>query len=394
MNAFFSLRWCLVLLLIGAGCARRVVLPVEPLALRTPAYFPGRATSQPARPELPAYLASIPLRAATPATAAGPVALTAADYYEPVYQELAKMLDGRYPLSFKRAVFVTENAYFNNRLSYEEFVQRISGLATVCRLLKKTNDPYLLYDRDDKENVARNAAIFLLMRDSTHLRPGATLAPFRYDFEDFDGDEDWRKMFVSKLLVTHQGNCHSLPYLYKILADETGAPTWLSLAPNHVYLKQHDRKDGWYNTELTSYTFPNDAWLTASGYISRETIISGIYMDTLSAKQNVVLCLVDLAKGYERKVGRMAAEPFVSKCTDLALRYYPNYINAQLLQAEILRHHFEQQTITAEAQRAYAAMEAAYTRIFQTGYRKMPAQMYADWLRSVGDAKHKYQKKP
>ncbi|MFD2788119.1 hypothetical protein ACFSX6_21870, partial [Hymenobacter rubripertinctus] len=314
--------------------------------------------------------------------------------YEPAYQELAKMLDGRYPLSFKRAVFVTENAYFDNRLSYQEFSQQVSALATVCRLLKKTNDPYFLYDRDDKENVARNAAIFLMMKDSTRLRKGNTLSPFRYDFEDFDGDTDWRKMFVSKLLVTHKGNCHSLPYLYKILADETGAQAWLSLAPNHVYLKQHNRQDGWYNTELTSYTFPIDAWLTASGYISRETIISGIYMDTLTAQQNVVLCLVDLAKGYERKVGRVAAEPFVSKCAALALQHFPHYINAQLLHAETLRQQFERQTTKPEAQQVYAAMEAAYTRIFDTGYREMPPQMYADWLRSVNTEKQKYQKKP
>ncbi len=31
--------------------------------------------------------------------------------------------------------------------------------------------------------------------------------------------------------------------------------------------------------------------------------------------------------------------------------------------------------------------------IFDTGYREMPPQMYADWLRSVNDAKQKYQKK-
>lgn len=390
MRLPFPLLWCLALLLLGAGCSRRGFVPIEPLALRTPAYHVSPTTKRAATP-LPKQLAGIPVLPTTPAL---PVAPTPADFYEPAYQELAKMLDGRYPLSFKRAVFLTENAYFDNRLSYQEFSEQITALATVCRLLKTTNDPYLLYDRSDKENVARNAAIFLMMKDSTRLRKGTTLPPFRYDFEDFDGDDDWRKMFVSKLLVTHKGNCHSLPYLYKILADETGAQTWLSLAPNHVYLKQHNRQDGWYNTELTSYTFPIDAWLTASGYISRETIISGIYMDTLTAKQNLVLCLVDLAKGYERKVGRVAAEPFVSKCATLALQHFPHYINAQLLQAESLRHKFEHQTTPPEAQQVYAAMEAAYTRIFETGYREMPAQMYADWLQSVKTEKQKYQKKP
>jgi hypothetical protein len=241
--------------------------------------------------------------------------------------------------------------------------------------------------------VARNAAIFRLMKDTITVGKGLRLLPYRYDFEDFDGDRNWAKMFVSKLLVTHSGNCHSLPYLYKMLADETGAQTWLSLAPNHIYLKQRDQKDGFYNTELTSYTFPTDGWLMASGYVSKETIVSGIYMDTLSAKQNVVLCLVDLAKGYERKVQPDSSAAFVRKCTALALYHFPQYINAQLLQAETLRQQFERQTNAADARAAFAAMETAYTRIFETGYREIPAQLYADWLHSVLDEKKKYQRK-
>jgi hypothetical protein len=301
------------------------------------------------------------------------------------------MLDGRYPLSFKRAVYLTENAYLDDNLDYQQFNGAIRGLVRVCQTLEQTSGSYLLYDRADKQNVLRNAVLCQMLKDSTRFTNGRVLSPYRYDFEDFNGDQDWRKMFVSKLLVTHAGNCHSLPFLYKILADETGAPAWLSLAPNHVYLKQYDEKDGWYNTELTSRTFPNDAWLTASGYISKETIVSGIYMDTLSAKQNIVLCLVDLAKGYERKVGSAASEEFVLSCTTLALQSFPHYINAQLLHAETLRHRFERQTTAASSQRAYADMEAAYTRIVETGYREMPAQMYADWLQLVQKEKDKYQ---
>jgi len=33
----------------------------------------------------------------------------------------------------------------------------------------------------------------------------------------------------------------------------------LSLAPNHIYIKNYSEKIGWYNTELTSATFPTDA---------------------------------------------------------------------------------------------------------------------------------------
>jgi hypothetical protein len=112
-------------------------------------------------------------------------------------------------------------------------------------------------------------------------------------------------------------------------------------------------------------------------------------MDTLSAKQNVVLCLVDLARSYERRLGAVS-EPFVMKCTDLALQYFPQYVNAQLLQAEALRRRFERQRDRASAQQAYAAMDAAYTRIYKTGYREMPPAMYAAWLQSVQAEKAKY----
>ena len=383
---------CLVVLLTAGACSRRVLAPIEPLALRTPAYRP-LATSRPVA-AVPVQLPTRPLAVAPAPPVAPSPDQRIRDTYEHAYQELAKMLSGAYPLSFKRAVFLTENAYFDNRLDYEAFSKRISALGQVCRALKTANDPYFLYDREDRENVARNAAIFRMMRDTIRSGKGQLLAPYRYDFEDFDGDRNWEKMFVSKLLVTHSGNCHSLPYLYKMLADETGAQTWISLAPNHIYLKQRDLKDGFYNTELTSYTFPTDGWLMASGYVSKQTIVSGIYMDTLSAKQNVVLCLVDLAKGYERKTGPAGSEAFVSKCTTLALSYFPQYINAQLLQAETLRQQFEHQTNAADSRAAYTAMEAAYTRIFETGYREMPPQMYADWLHSVLDEKLKYQKKP
>ncbi len=377
-----------VLALLASGsCSRRVLLPIEPLTLRVPAYhapLPERAG-----PRVPAQLPAL-VRAAPPAPVVPPTLdEVARDVYEHAYQELAKMLDDRYPLSFKRAVFLTENAYFDNKLDYQTFNKVLADLGRDCKTVEEGSRPYFLYEQPDKEQVLHNAVLFKLLTESTTFTSGRVLAPYRYDFEDFNGDADWRKMFVSKLLVAHSGNCHSLPFLYKILAEETGARAWLALAPNHIYLKQHNQKDGWYNTELTSGTFPMDAWLMASGYISKETIVSGIYMDTLSAKQNVVLCLVDLAKGYEHKMGP-ASESFVLKCTDLALQHFPHYINAQLLQAEALRQRFERQQDRVAAQQAYAAMEAAYTRIYKTGYREMPAQMYADWLRSVQQAKTKY----
>lgn len=230
--------------------------------------------------------------------------------------------------------------------------------------------------------MARNAAIWLVMTDTVFLDRhdrSRYLPPYRYDFDDFDGARDWRQMFVTKLLLTRRGNCHSLPLLYKLLAEEVGAPCWLALAPNHIYLKQRNQQAGWYNTELTARAFPRDSWLTTSGYISRETIVNGLYLDTLSARQNLAVCLIDLANGYRRYFASAADEAFVRQCVTLALETFPTYINALLLDAESHRRLFEAAPSAATA----AAMEAAYTRVVDTGYREMPAQQYADWLRAL-----------
>ena len=57
----YLLLWCLVLLVFGVGCSRRVLVPVEPLALRTPAYHPAPATSRLGVP-LPGQLAGVPIQ--------------------------------------------------------------------------------------------------------------------------------------------------------------------------------------------------------------------------------------------------------------------------------------------------------------------------------------------
>ena len=42
------------------------------------------------------------------------------EYYEKAYAEMADMLDGRRPLSIRRAVFMAEWAYFDGDLDYEK----------------------------------------------------------------------------------------------------------------------------------------------------------------------------------------------------------------------------------------------------------------------------------
>lgn len=325
-------------------------------------------------------------------------------YYENAFGEIKAMLEGTQSLSFKRAVYLTENAYVDGRVNEYAFDKGISNLADLVRVWCMSNH---LEDYAYKDSTSHliNAGIFQVMTDTVFMAPGVPLHyPFHYDFNDFFGKVDWRQMFVSKLLEDGSGNCHSLPYLYKILADELGTNAYLSFAPNHVYIKQHCDKAGWYNTELTSRAFPVDAWVMATGYVSTQAIANGIYMDTVSDRQSIAICLIDLAQGYQRKFPESTVD-FSIKCAELALKYYPNYANGLLLLAESRKSQFESLqkkygfTDPAEArahpecEQVFQQMQKDYKNLFKLGYRQVSEKTYLAWLSELGNNKEKYQNK-
>jgi len=221
--------------------------------------------------------------------------------YRDAYTKLTEMLDGKREISFKEAVFTVENAYLMGSLDTTFFNNEIKVLTFLAKKLTETRE--LQYVESDKEKVNKCASIFSVMTDTIPITDGIETfqyIPYKYDFDDFFGHQDWRKMFVSKLLETKQGNCHSLPYLYKIVAEEMGVEAHLALAPNHFYIKHRNKKNGWYNTELTSGIFPIDAWIMASGFVHLDAIVNGVYMKALTDKESIALCLVDLAQGYQK----------------------------------------------------------------------------------------------
>lgn len=326
--------------------------------------------------------------------------------YDDAYRELKDMLEGSRDLNFKKAVFIVENAYFKGSLSYDIYNKKIQVLADMCNAWMGANSLNGYRERDSV-NFLTNMAIFRVIKDTIYYFNDKKLGikqvasyPYEYDFDDFFGTKDWSKMFVCKLLDNHTGNCHSMPYLYKILANELNATAYIALAPSHSYIKNRSRAHGWFNTELTSGEFPTDAWITASGYISMEAIRNSIFMDTLSQQQSIGLCVYDLAKGYERQKGY--TDNFILKCCDLVLKYHPTNVNAMLLKAETLKKQFE---LTMKSKRAtypaqifydikakgqYEAMQNLYVKVLELGYREMPQRMYLEWLTSVEDQKNKY----
>jgi len=324
-------------------------------------------------------------------------------FYNDAYATIDSMLTGKTPLNFKKAVLATENAYSDGQLDDVKINHEIEALVKLINAISVTNP--LIYNESDKDTVVKQSAIFKVLTDTIPIIIDSTHVffhtPYTYDFDDMWAQKDWSKMFVSKLLKTGNGNCHSMPYLYKMIAEELHVPAYLAFAPNHIYIKLHCKKTGWYNTELTSATFPVDAWIMASGYVNLDAIRNGLYMDTLSLKQSVAFCLLDIAQGYQRKFEKNNPE-FVFKCCETVLKYHPVNVNAMLTKAETQKRFIEARMKTESVKdpkalfadnsikMMYADMELTYVRLHKLGYRRMPEEMYLKWMGMLKNEPEKY----
>lgn len=277
-------------------------------------------------------------------------------------------------VSFKECVFAVENNIGTTK-------NIDTKIKTLCNLINThfSNQYSIKYKQKDSINYLINFSIKNLLKDTFLIYTQTSLIahpPFRFNHTDPLGKKDITNTFVSKLLATHQGNCKSLTYLYKILADELGAKCWIALAPGHMYIKNYSEKIGWYNTELTSGTFPTDAYIMASSYINPTAVMSGMYMDTLSNQQAIALCVLDLAHLYERQT-KNYYDGFILKCCDLVLKYHPVNPMALLLKAETLKKQAirEKSSKFPKPTRTLMEMEATYLKLFELGYREMPLKM-------------------
>jgi hypothetical protein len=258
----------------------------------------------------------------------------------------------------------------STRLSDSLLLNSIAQIGLWIAVNKKENENF-----DFKINQAISFYLkgdILITKDKDKVQS----PPFTFNHLDPLGKKDITNTFVSKLLATHQGNCKSLTYLYKILADELGAKCWIALAPGHMYIKNYSQKLGWYNTELTSGTFPTDAYIMASSYINPTAVMSGMYMDTLSNQQAIALCVLDLAHLYERQT-KNYYDGFIVKCCDLVLKYHPVNPMALLLKAETLKKQAIREKSSKYPRITYTLkeMEQTYLKLFDLGYREMPYKM-------------------
>ena len=170
--------------------------------------------------------------------------------FDSAYNEIVAMLEDEKPLSVKRSVFLSEWAYLDGKLDYEQdFCAPLSKGAQYMRRLIAVN-------KWDKYKTAKQIAICTFFFQPVS---GNNYTIFSYDFSNEYPDGDWHHQLVSRTLKTHTGQCLSLPWTFKLFAEELGAKAYIAHAPRHCFIMYKDEDnlfpEDWVNVEVTAQQY-------------------------------------------------------------------------------------------------------------------------------------------
>ena len=234
--------------------------------------------------------------------------------YEHAYRTIEDMLTDKQPVSFKDAVFAVENALLDGGGNYQAFDYKIGLIAN-----NVLYDVKQLRSSMPSDATAKNLAITLFFAEN---RISNNYQRCTYDLQSLYNDGGIVGGLVLSLLQNWKGTCRSMPYLFKIIADEIGAPSYIACAPMHFYIKHQDNVGTWRCYETTRYAYLEEQHIYELNHISPTAVQSGLYAKPLTDKEALCLCLYDLCYFYEKKTG-FYSNAFVRKCYQLGLRYNP-----------------------------------------------------------------------
>ncbi|WKZ76192.1 MAG: hypothetical protein QY303_04690 [Vicingaceae bacterium] len=333
-------------------------------------------------------------------------------YFQQSFKELKNMLEGKQPINFERAVFITENPYLNNRFDFNEFQNSVDAHVYLIEQIANENDKSSSIDfsvkidphakrfdintlnfteKEKKEmykKTLHNWAIYTYLNDTTYLY-GVGNLPFTYQFNDPFGMNDWKNSQVTNLLFNSEkkGNCFALVSLFKILSDRLNSGAFICTAPQHIYIQHQDHKGDYYNVELATGTHPGDGSIQTLTYTFYDGIVSGISLRRLKEeRQNIALCLVNLGKSYEHKF-KTKDDDFLLQCAELALKYDSLNLNAmllkeQVLEARIVQYASKKNIIDINKLRTdvnisstFKKLETQIVHLYELGYYQMPLYM-------------------
>lgn len=216
------------------------------------------------------------------------------EYFAIAVEEISQMINDEKPISFKRGVFLVENAYYKGELDWNEFCSEIN---IIVYKLKPLAEKYI----DKGVSLSKNWAVFTYMSDSI---PENDYHSYSYDFDTFVEGNSSEAILVTNLLKKRKGNCVSMPFLYKILANELGAESFLTTAPMHFFVKIKDETGKWYNHEVTTGSFSRTSFIIESFGVTDRTLQSGLYMKPLNEKESLSELLRQLICYYEKRTGK------------------------------------------------------------------------------------------
>lgn len=306
-------------------------------------------------------------------------------YYEIAYSEITNMLEGRIPCSIRRAVFAAEWAYLDGNLDYErDFCEPIiRGADYLTRMISANHlEKY------------KSSKLIALCNYFFYPCSGNGYNPFQYDFSEEYSEDDWHYQLVSRTIKTHKGQCHSLPWAFKLYAEELGAEAYLAHAPRHCFIMYKDEDnlfpEDWVNVEITAQQY-QPIWAIKEHFaITDSAVAAGTYLTPISNKQTIACQLADLALGYYHKYKRY--DEFTLKCADISLKHYsmnPNaiIIKAKSLEALLLQHLKE----NGYVRDAYADWnDSQYKQCMQdlhsTHWTQETKELQAKWSQTPKDA--------
>lgn len=301
-------------------------------------------------------------------------------FYQTAFEEITAMLDGKVELSVKRAVFLLEWAYLQGQLNYKAYCCSIANIAEDLKAFMKLNNL-------DKHPIGGNMALFEFF---TNDNPLNGYKAYTYDFDDYIGKQDFTKMFVTKLMHSHSGQCRSLPLFYKILANEIGAEAYIAYAPMHSFIR-HRNEEGskLINVELTNHSMPREVFIIERNGVTQRAIETGVYMKPCADREIIIQLLVELTYGYERLY---CVDSFVEHCIKRVLQYDPNNLPAWMSVADKLycdgvayQQELRRKGLSEDqwSLNNYAQYQAAKEKIADLGYVETSPEMYDAWMKDI-----------
>jgi regulator of sirC expression with transglutaminase-like and TPR domain len=249
-------------------------------------------------------------------------------------------------------------------------------------------------DATDKEIKAG-----LLLNSLKYPGPWNDNQPFHYDLDDPMGSNPNHKL-LSYYLATRKGNCVSMPVLFVVLSQKLGLEATLSNAPTHEFARLRKDDGTWLNVEATSFGTKSDLHYQQELGITDRAIQTGIYLHTLSKKQDILVMVGTLEQYYRHN--RSPDEQL--GLTTLVLMTDPKDVDgwlwrgdayARLIEDKFIKKYGSVENIPPSEQENYVILHTNNLRMFERaealGWVEETEQHKDDYLKMIQQVKAKNQ---